>query len=82
MAEGMLWLGGALLLRIEGMMNAQLYTQILNDEFLGTLRDLGINKKDIYFQQDNDPKHTSRLATDWFNKKRVTNSNGLQTAPI
>ncbi|KIJ14740.1 hypothetical protein PAXINDRAFT_35234, partial [Paxillus involutus ATCC 200175] len=20
---------------------------------------------------DNDPKHTSRLATDWFNKKRV-----------
>jgi hypothetical protein len=53
------------------MMNAQLYTQILNDEFLGTLRDLGINKKDIYFQQDNDPKHTSRLATDWFNKKRV-----------
>jgi hypothetical protein len=57
--------------RIEGMMNAQLYTQILNDEFLGTLRDLGINKKDIYFQQDNDPKHTSRLATDWFNKKRV-----------
>jgi len=53
------------------MMNAELYTQILNDEFLGTLRDLGINKKYIYFQQDNDPKHTSRLATDWFNKKRV-----------
>ena len=57
--------------RIEGIMNAQFYTQILDDEFLGTLCDLGINKKDVYFQQDNDPKHTSRLATDWFNKKKV-----------
>ena len=23
------------------------------------------------FQQDNDPKHTSRLAKDWFNQNRV-----------
>ena len=52
-------------------MNAQFYTQILDDKFLGTLCDLGINKKDVYLQQDNDPKHTSRLTTDWFNKKKV-----------
>ncbi|KAF8833485.1 hypothetical protein BDN67DRAFT_858959, partial [Paxillus ammoniavirescens] len=52
-------------------MNAQFYTQILDDEFLGTLCDLEINKKDIYFQQDNDPKHTLHLSTVWFNKKRV-----------
>jgi transposase len=57
--------------RIEGNMNAILYTEILDDELLGTFRDLKIKKKDIYFQQDNDPKHTSNLATDWFQKKKV-----------
>ena len=52
-------------------MNMVLYSEMLDDKFLGTLRDLEINKKDIYFQQDNDPKHTSNLATDWFWKKKV-----------
>ena len=35
--------------RIEGNMDAKLYVEILNDDLLGTLRDLEINKKDIYF---------------------------------
>jgi hypothetical protein len=57
--------------RVEGIMDAKLYTEILNDDVLGTLKDLGIKKKDIYFQQDNDPKHNSRLARDWFAAKHV-----------
>ena len=57
--------------RIEGTMDATLYTQILDDELLGTLGDLEIKKKDIYFQQDNDPKHTSWLASEWFSKKKL-----------
>ena len=32
--------------------------KFLKDDVLGTLKDLGIKKKDVYFQQDNDPKHT------------------------
>ena len=56
---------------MEGNMNVVLYTKILEDKFLGTLSDLKIKKKDIYFQQDNDLKHTSNLATDWFWKKKV-----------
>ena len=31
-------------------MDVKLYVKILNNDFLGTLQDLGINKKDIYFQ--------------------------------
>jgi hypothetical protein len=49
---------------IKGNMVMSLYMDILDDEFLGTLHDLEINKTDIYFQQDNDPKHTSGRATE------------------
>jgi hypothetical protein len=59
------------IVRIEGNMDANLYTQILNDDVLGTLKDLDINKKDIYFQQDNDSKHTSKLAQAWFKKAKL-----------
>ncbi|KAH7884308.1 hypothetical protein F5I97DRAFT_1812500, partial [Phlebopus sp. FC_14] len=46
--------------QIEGNIDVELYTQILDEEFLGTLYNLGINKKDVYFQQDNDSKYTSK----------------------
>ena len=41
--------------RIDGRMDAVRYTTILDDGLLGSIE-----------QQDNDPKHTSKLATDWF----------------
>ena len=58
-----------------------LYVQILDDELLGTLGDLGIKKKDIYFQQDNDPKHTSKLASEWFKNKRLDKLDWLPQSP-
>jgi hypothetical protein len=48
--------------RIDGGLNAELYVNILQDELMETLNEYGYKKEDIVFQQDNDPKHTSRLA--------------------
>ena len=57
--------------KIEGTMNAELYTEILAEELLNTLELFHI-KDEVIFQQDNDPKHTSRLASNWFLENGMT----------
>ena len=57
--------------RIDERMDAELYTKILDDEFLSTLEYYGISHSNVIFQQDNNPKHTSRLATNWFASKDI-----------
>ena len=52
--------------RVNGIMDAKKYCAILEQSLLGTLRDHDIPNHLFIFQQDNDPKHTSRLATRWF----------------
>jgi RNAse (barnase) inhibitor barstar len=57
--------------RINGGMDAQLYTRILDDEFLKTLEYHGLEMDKIIFQQDNDSKHTSHIARQWFENKGI-----------
>ncbi len=44
--------------KINGNMDCELYTSILGDELLRTLEYYDLQKAEIVFQQDNDPKHT------------------------
>ena len=62
----MTWEGVGMACKIDGKMDANLYTQIMEDELQQTLEHYGKTSDDIIFQQDNDPKYTSRLAKQWF----------------
>ena len=56
-----------IMVEVEGRMKADYYVQILEQGLLESMENSGIPAGNIIFQQDNDPKHTSNLATDFFN---------------
>jgi transposase len=57
--------------RIEGNMDAALYTEILESGLLETINEYSFEKENIVFQHDNDPKHTSRMATEWLKINKI-----------
>lgn len=57
--------------RVEGKMNARMYAQILEEDFLGTLRDKNLRLEDVVLQQDHDPKHKSKFVTNWLHYNDV-----------
>jgi len=57
--------------RVEGRMNMVQYMSILSTSFLGSLADRKIHPRNVIFQQDNNPKHTSKHAKKWFQDKNI-----------
>jgi hypothetical protein len=65
------WNGVGVLSEVEGRMDAEQYVAILEQGLLQSMEDSGIPEGDIIFQQDNDPKHTSRRAQIWFEEQEI-----------
>lgn len=63
--------GPGRLVRIDGIMNAVQYINILKKGLLDTLKDYNLDVGEFWFQQDGDPKHTSGRAMDWFEQKGI-----------
>ena len=57
--------------KIEGTMDAELYMTILADDLLQTLEYYNLDPNNIVFQQDNNPKHTSKWAKRWFQDNQI-----------
>ena len=65
------WNGVGILSEVEGRMDAEQYVAILEAGLLQSMEESGIPEDEIIFQQDNDPKHTSRRAQIWFEEQGI-----------
>ena len=57
--------------KIDGALNAALYVDIVEDELQWTMGHFHLNRREITFEHDNDPKHTSHLARNWLSNNSI-----------
>ena len=65
----MTWVGVGNLYRIDGLMNSQVYLDILNSQLLDTIERQDLDEAQVIFQHDNDPKHTSCFVQRWLGRQ-------------
>ena len=72
--SGISWSGVGWLCKIEGNMNSELYKSIIDDDLEKSIDDMSqklkLRRDQVILQQDNDPKHTSKLMKDHFKTKK------------
>uniref|UniRef100_A0AAQ4S874 Transposase Tc1-like domain-containing protein n=1 Tax=Gasterosteus aculeatus aculeatus TaxID=481459 RepID=A0AAQ4S874_GASAC len=64
--------GTSALQRVNGIMKKEDYLQILQNNLKSSARRSGLGRSWV-FQQDNDPKHASKVVIEWLNQARIRN---------
>ena len=65
------WNGVGKLAEVVGKMNAEQYCDILEHGLDESFEELEMTEGERIFQQDNDPKHTSKRADQWFSDNNI-----------
>jgi hypothetical protein len=60
------WNGVGMLIEVEDIIDAKQYVEILDGGVLESMEKLGLDRHTFYFQQDNNPKHTSGKPSEFF----------------
>jgi DDE superfamily endonuclease len=65
------WNGVGVLTEVQGLMDAVQYCEILDGGVVESFEKLEMGEGERIFQQDNDPKHTSKRAAKWFEDNNI-----------
>ena len=65
------WNGVGKLVEVVGKMDASQYVEILESGVVESFEALDMEEDEQYFQQDNNPKHMSYKAQDWFDDNNI-----------
>ena len=65
------WNGVGKLVEVQGAMKSQQYCDIMNIGVVESFEKLEIPKEERVFQQDNNPKHISKMASQWFEDNNI-----------
>ena len=60
-----------MLIEVQGKMDAVQYYEIFKEGVEESIESLEMAEDRWYFQQDNDPKHTSKKAEQWFSDNNI-----------
>jgi len=65
------WNGVGVLTEVQVTMDAEQYCEIVDGGVVESFEKLEMAEEERMFQQDNDPKHTSKKATKWFEDNKI-----------